>query len=232
MDRIEIGDSRFIDSSEDQRLLVWEADLRLILEADEGAYTIVNGVKLPMASGDVLLTPNWHWHGHGNESSAPAYWIDFLDTPLIHALEPMFFEPHPEVYEPVAEVAAQSPMRFCWADTLRRLNEIPQTARAPFGTQIALGDPAMTTISLHMMRLARGVETHAHRTTANNIYAVAQGAGVSLIDGESFAWSHGDVIAAPAWRPHSHCASEDAILLRVSDEPVLQKLDLLRSDSG
>ena len=206
--------------------------LRLILDADEGAYTIVNGMKLPMLPGDILLTPNWHWHGHGNESSAPAYWIDFLDTPLIHALEPMFFEPHPEVYESVSAIVTQSPMRFAWDESLRRLNDVPQTPDAPYATQTALGDPAMTTISLHMMRLARGVETQTHRTTANNIYAVAEGAGESLIDGESFAWARGDVIAVPAWRPHCHCASEDAVLLRVSDEPVLQKLDLLRWHSG
>jgi gentisate 1,2-dioxygenase len=206
--------------------------LRLIIDADEGAYTIVNGVKLLMRPGDVLLTPNWHWHGHGNDSPAPAYWIDFLDSPLIHALEPMFFEPHPEVYEPIAETAAESLMRFTWDYSMRRLNEVAQTPQARFATQIALGDPAMATIALHMMRLASGVETELHRTTANNIYAVAQGAGISVIDDESFAWSRGDVIAVPAWRPHRHCATEDAIVLRVSDQPVLQKLDLLRTETG
>jgi gentisate 1,2-dioxygenase len=206
--------------------------LRLILDADEGAYTIVNGVKVAMQPGDVLLTPNWHWHGHGNESSAPAYWVDFLDTPLIHALEPMFFEPHPDVYEAVAEVATQSEIRFAWGESLRRLNDSPQTPEAPYATQIALGNPAMATISLHMMRLTRGTETEIHRTTANNIYAVAHGTGASMIDGDSFGWSRGDVIAVPAWRPHSHCASEDAVLLRVSDEPVLRKLELLRSERG
>jgi gentisate 1,2-dioxygenase len=142
----------------------------------------------------------------------------------------MFFEPHPEVYEPVAETAKRSPMRFGWDDSVRRLNEIVQTPEARFATQIALGDPAMTTIALHMMRLAPGIETQLHRTTANNVFAVAQGAGVSVIDGESFAWFRGDVIAVPAWRPHSHCASDDAILLRVSDEPVLHRL--LRMKDG
>jgi gentisate 1,2-dioxygenase len=188
----------------------------------------VNGVKLTMRPGDVLLTPNWHWHGHGNESLAPAYWIDFLDTPLIHALEPMFFEPHPESYEPVVQVVTESPMRFAWSDSVARFATAPQTPDAPYATQILLGNPAMATISLSMMRLQSGVETAPHRTTANNIYAVAQGAGASVIDGQSFDWSRGDVIAVPAWRPHSHCACEDAVLLRVSDEPVLQKLDLLR----
>jgi gentisate 1,2-dioxygenase len=206
--------------------------LRLITNADDGAYTVVDGVKLMMGPGDVLLTPSWCWHGHGNESSAPAYWIDFLDTPLIHALEPMFFEPHPETYEPVTRTTAESSMRFGWEDTLRRLNEAQTTSSAPYATQIELGAPAMTTISLHMMLLESGVETEAHRTTANNIYAVAQGQGTSVIDGQSFVWSRGDVIAVPAWRPHSHCASDDSVLLRVSDEPVLQKLDLLRCDAG
>lgn len=206
--------------------------LRLIVDAGDGAYTVVDGVKLMMRPGDVLLTPNWCWHGHGNESPAPAYWIDFLDTPLIHALEPMFFEPHPETYEPVTRTTTESPMRFGWEDTLRRLSEAAKTPSGPYGTQIELGNPAMATISLHMVLLQSGAETAAHRTTSNNIYAVAQGHGASVIDGQSFVWSRGDVIAVPAWRPHSHCANEDSVLLRVSDEPVLQKLDLLRSDAG
>jgi gentisate 1,2-dioxygenase len=206
--------------------------LRLILDADEGAYTIVDGVKLLMRPGDVLLTPNWSWHGHGNESHAAAYWIDFLDTPLIQALEPMFFEPHPQSYEPVASIAENSPMRFAWQDTLSRLRDATQTPTAVYATEIALGDPAMATIGLSMMQLEPDVKTREHRTTANNIYAIAQGSGASLIDGKRFMWSRGDVLAVPAWRPHNHCTSEQAVLLRVSDEPVLRRLNLLREQAN
>jgi gentisate 1,2-dioxygenase len=74
------------------------------------------------------------------------------------------------------------------------------------------------------------VRTASHRTTANNIYAVAEGDGESFIDGARFAWSRGDVVAVPAWRPHHHSASKDSVLLRVTDEPVLQPLDLLREE--
>ena len=42
--------------------------LRLIIDAEPGAYTIVNGERLSMMPGDVVLTPNWCWHGHGNDS--------------------------------------------------------------------------------------------------------------------------------------------------------------------
>src|SRR5262245_35828681 len=66
--------------------------LRLILDAEPGTYTQVDGVNIAMAPGDVLLTPNWSTHGHGNQSRACAYWLDFLDVPLVQLLEPMFFE--------------------------------------------------------------------------------------------------------------------------------------------
>ena len=49
--------------------------LRLIIDADPGAYTIVNGERLSMMPGDVVLTPNWCWHGHGNDSRG---WIGTL----------------------------------------------------------------------------------------------------------------------------------------------------------
>ncbi|MGH7087929.1 MAG: cupin domain-containing protein, partial [Stellaceae bacterium] len=73
--------------------------LRLVLDAAPGAYTTVNGKRLPMGANDVVLTPNWCWHGHGNDGKSPAYWLDFLDVPLVHLLDPMFFEPHPLDFE-------------------------------------------------------------------------------------------------------------------------------------
>jgi gentisate 1,2-dioxygenase len=78
------------------------------------------------------------------------------------------------------------------------------------------------------MQLQPGVWTAPLQTTESNIYAVVQGSGVSRVDGEAFAWSRGDVVAAPSWRPHQHKAESDAVLLRVSDEPVMRKLELLR----
>ncbi len=196
--------------------------LRLILDAEPGAYTIVDGVKLPMLPGDVVLTPNWSWHGHGNDGQAKAYWLDFLDVPLVQLLEPMFFEPYPGDYEAAAEAPDASPMRFPWDETRRRLDAVPA------GTEIPLGDPAMATIALAMLRLSAGQATTPRQTTANNLYAVVAGAGTSEIDGEEFAWGHGDVVAAPAWQPHRHVATEPAVLFRVSDAPVMSRLGLLR----
>jgi gentisate 1,2-dioxygenase len=85
--------------------------LRVILDA-KGSFSVVNGEKTPMEIGDVVLTPGWCWHGHGHDGEKPAYWLDGLDVPLIHLLEPMFFEDHPDQHERIVSVAATSPFRF------------------------------------------------------------------------------------------------------------------------
>jgi len=213
--------------------------LRLILDAEPGTYTAVDGVNIAMMPGDVLLTPNWSTHGHGNHGKACAYWLDFLDAPLVQLLEPMFFEPGEEEdashaafgQEPPAPITS-SPFVFPISETLSRLDAAKQDPEGPLATSIELGNPALETIGLHMMRLAPNRRTGSYRTTANNIYAVVNGNGVTTVDGARFEWSRGDVIAAPAWRPHFHEASEDALLFRVTDEPMLKKLGFHRVEGA
>ena len=207
--------------------------LRLILDSEAGTYTEVDGVKIAMEPGDVLLTPNWSSHGHGNDSRACAYWLDFLDVPLVQLLEPMFFEPNEEEGEshapsngtppteepPVrvpAERDAEAPRRRD-AATIGQIRHPCRTRQPGDGHDRPVHDAARTQD-----------KTAPYRTTANNIYAVVRGTGVTTIDGERFEWRRGDVIAAPAWREHSHEADEDALLLRVTDEPVMQRLGFHR----
>jgi gentisate 1,2-dioxygenase len=206
--------------------------LRLIIDAEPGAYTIVNGQKLEMLPGDVLLTPNWAWHGHSNEGRACAYWLDMLDVPLVQLLEPMFFEHHPEGFEEKAQVANNSPMHFCWKETERRLNEAETLSNGASSVQIAFGDPAFDTMALSMIKLKPGTEIAFGKVTANNVFGVVRGEGVTKIDGEEFHWRRGDVVVVPAWRAHVHSAKDDTILFRVTDEPALKKLGFLRAENG
>jgi gentisate 1,2-dioxygenase len=203
--------------------------LRLIVDAEPGTYTVVDGKKVSMLPGDVVLTPNWRWHGHGNDSKAPAYWIDFLDVPLVQMLEPMFFELHEEGFERDITQEAASPLLFPWAETEQKLSEAPPDPSGHFGAQVELGDPALETIGLYMMRLAAGKETKPYKTTANNIYGVAQGRGATVVEGRRFEWERGDVIAVPSWYEHHHQGGEGAVLLRVTDAPAMASLGLLRN---
>jgi gentisate 1,2-dioxygenase len=62
------------------------AAARLVIEG-AGASTIVNGDKLPMEQGDLLLTPPHHWHEHRHEGTDPMIWMDILDHPVGIPLE-------------------------------------------------------------------------------------------------------------------------------------------------
>lgn len=66
---------------------------RLVLEApDKGAYTNVEGYRLPMSRGDLILTPNWTWHDHHNEGDDDVIWYDGLDVLMAYWIGGVFFE--------------------------------------------------------------------------------------------------------------------------------------------
>ena len=50
--------------------------LRFIMDGDGTAYTAVNGEKVYMRPGDMVLTPSMQWHDHGHEGEEPIVWLD------------------------------------------------------------------------------------------------------------------------------------------------------------
>jgi gentisate 1,2-dioxygenase len=70
------------------------AALRFVLEG-EGVWTVVDGDAIPMAAGDLVLTPSWTFHEHHNSGAAPMMWLDVLDLPLVAALDAVFYEDGP-----------------------------------------------------------------------------------------------------------------------------------------
>jgi len=66
---------------------------RLVFEAPaSGAYTNVQGNKLPMSMGDLILTPNWTWHDHHNEGDSHVIWYDGLDVLFAYWMGGVFYE--------------------------------------------------------------------------------------------------------------------------------------------
>lgn len=71
---------------------------RTILEAPaEGAYTVVEGTRIPMHPGDHVLTPNWTWHDHHNDGDSHAIWYDGLDVLVTCWIGGVFFQEYEEV---------------------------------------------------------------------------------------------------------------------------------------
>lgn len=66
---------------------------RLVLEAPgEGAWTNVQGYRLPMTFGDLICTPNWTWHDHHNEGRDHVIWYDGLDILMAYWIGGVFFQ--------------------------------------------------------------------------------------------------------------------------------------------
>lgn len=64
---------------------------RFVLDGT-GGYTVVEGEKITMNRGDLVLTPSGTWHDHGNEGKEGVVWLDVLDLPLVEAMNATIFE--------------------------------------------------------------------------------------------------------------------------------------------
>ena len=178
--------------------------LRVILDS-HGAYSIVNGEKHPMETGDVVLTPGMAWHGHGHDGQ-----------------EPMFYEDHPAGFEPVKKVVTESPYRFPWETTLKHLEKADADPDGHFGRRIAYDNAEMPTIGITLHAMDTGFSGRPYRVAANSTYVVMQGRGTTEIDGKPIDWSFGDTFVSPIWKTVRHSASEDAVLFQMSDEPLMR----------
>lgn len=69
--------------------------MRFVMQS-EGGFTAVEGQKMYMNPGDVILTPSWHWHDHGNEGTTAVVWLDGLNLPLFSSVPANFAELYTE----------------------------------------------------------------------------------------------------------------------------------------
>jgi gentisate 1,2-dioxygenase len=205
--------------------------IRFIMEGD-GAYTAVDGERVYMTPGDLILTPSWAWHDHGNETDRPVVWMDGLDVPLVQGLNAMFFQMYdvPQVgltksnnasvhlyghvsLNPtwVKERPRSSPLLlYSWDRTwqslhgLRGVDGDPHDGVALEYAHPQTGRSLLPTMACWIQMLRPGERLKAHRHTGSAVYYVVQGTGESIIDGCRFAWSRGDILVLPSWALHEH----------------------------
>jgi len=203
--------------------------LRLVLDAGPGCYTVVDGVKLPMSNGDLLLTPGNAWHSHFNDGDANAYWIDILDVPLVHRLEPMFVEHMPGGVQDITSSPREHEYFFPRAKVLADLESIA----AEDGVKHLRLDIAASikTIAITYHQLSAAAHETMKPNTASRIVCVINGGGVATIGDKTFEFSRGDVLAVPSWKAYSFEAKENTLLVEVSDEPVMRLLGFYREQS-
>jgi gentisate 1,2-dioxygenase len=218
------------------------AAIRFIMEGD-GAYTSVDGDRVYMAPGDLILTPSFTWHDHGNDTNRPVVWLDGLDIPLVQALGAMFFQFYAERQVPlsrprnasvhlhghpglqptwVKERPRSSPLLlYAWEATRSALASLSGSAGDEHDgvaleyTHPLTGGSVLPTMACWIQMLRPRERTRAHRHTGSAVYYVVQGAGETIIDGCRFAWGQGDIITLPSWALHEHAnvSAEDEAIL-------------------
>ena len=232
------------------------AALRFILQG-KGAYTIVEGEKLVMEPGDLILTPQGTWHEHANEGDEPMVWIDGLDVPLIESLQVASMEPYegtglppkenrctPTDYGMVRPVASTkgglpTPLHYHWADVYPALQRRCEFEPHPFeGAALEyvnpiIGGPTLPTLSCWLQMLRPGGRTRVHRHTSTTIYHAFRGSGTTVVNGEPIHWEQGDTFVVPLWHWHEHAndsRSDEAVLFSMHDRPVLEAFGLYREE--
>jgi gentisate 1,2-dioxygenase len=205
--------------------------IRFIIDGS-GSYSTVEGDKVYLERGDLVLTPNWLWHDHGSDSDERAVWFDGLDIPLTNYLDASFFEPYPHDSQPITKVlngtvlkhgvgnlqpawekrSVQHPPIFAykWADTDRALHNVAQVEASPFDDVLLeyvnphTGKSVMDTFTCLIQMIRPQVHTQAHRHTGSAVYLAFEGAGRTIINGQQFDWAAGDIFVVPSWAWHEH----------------------------
>ncbi|KIW35018.1 uncharacterized protein PV07_01745 [Cladophialophora immunda] len=206
--------------------------LRYIIEGSRG-FTSVDGKKISMEKGDVILTPSWTFHDHGHEGQGPMIWLDGLDLPLFQGIPVNFAQAYHEKRFPREPVESSPNLHFPWAP----VKELLSSSR-PHSVHHYLtpdGDPISNTLSAQAERVAAGTTSPAIRETCSFVYHIPQGTGSTrIVSGNGtetiLKWKENDTFAVPAWSSVSHTASDqgDVYLFAFSDRGVLERLGFYR----
>ena len=205
--------------------------MRFIIEGT-GGFTAVNGQRIKMRRGDVILTPSWYWHDHGNDASGPMIWLDSLDLPNFRHYPVHFVEHYSELRYPATDAdSATSPLVFPWDRMQAKLDAEPGSwTRLRYLT--AEGTEISKTLGGSAERINAGTSSQEIRETSSAVYHIYEGRGWSTIGDKVFQWKQGDTFCVPAWQNYQHTAASSgtAYLYRVDDQPMLKALGLYRLD--
>ena len=205
--------------------------LRFIVEGD-GAYTAVDGEKVTMERGDVILTPTWNFHDHGHEGAQGMIWLDGLDLPIFQWMPTNFAQPYHEERYPSEPATADSALRYPWAEMQEKLDAQPGSFAEARYTHRTEGGHISRTLGAAAERLDAGARAPRRRETSSMVYHVYAGRGATTVGEKTMHWEPGDTIAIPAWMPYEHHAHEASYLFRFDDKPMLDALGYYKREDG
>ena len=206
--------------------------LRFIIEGSRG-FTAVEGEKVMMERGDLVLTPQMEWHDHGNEGDTVMIWMDGLDLPLWKTVPVLFTEHYGADRYPSVTRTGPSVLRYPWAEMQERLDRVPGPVAEERYQHRASGGEIGATVGASALRLDRGAATSRIRETASSVYHVFEGSGRTVVGDRVITWTKGDCFAVPAWQHVAHYgdAADNTYLFRMDDRPLTRAIGAYRIES-
>jgi gentisate 1,2-dioxygenase len=208
--------------------------LRLIVEG-EGAYTAVDGERIPMRPGDFIVTPGWSWHDHGNQGAGPVMWLDGLDTAFANLLGAHFREDYPEERQVAARAKADSALSFPFERTRAELERLSsrEDPHPAHGWKLRYTSPAtgrdpFPTLAVFMQWLPKGFAGRDHRSTDAAVCCVVEGRGSVAVGGEAYELAPHDVFVVPSWETRRFTAATDCLIFSYTDRAAQEALGFWR----
>ncbi|RBP02210.1 gentisate 1,2-dioxygenase [Roseiarcus fermentans] len=226
--------------------------VRFVIEG-KGGFTMVEGEKLPMEPGDLILTPSLLWHEHGHTGSGPVIWMDVLDLPVVYGLEASYALEGPSQQprnEPDASqtryrrsglipwsattrTRADYPLvRFPWQEVRQALADLATVT--PVGEAVRLayvnpetGHECMPILGFSALLLRPGETLRLPRHSASSIINVVSGSGSAAIDSVELRFDAFDTVAVPTHaevKLDNASSKHPAFLFVVDDAPMQRKL--------
>ena len=228
--------------------------VRLVVEG-EGGFTVVNGERLPMQRGDLILTPALQWHEHHHAGTGQVIWMDALDLPLLVGMEASYaLEGETQAVRnapdasatryrragliPYASLGARPGpyplLRWPWEEVRAALEALAMDTEA--GRPVHLGsvnpetgEECLPTLGFSALMLRPGEEVALPRDSASAVFHVVSGTLQAEVAGSTLAAEDADVIAAPAHaavRLANRSATKPAFLFRIDDAPLQRKIGI------
>lgn len=226
--------------------------VRFVVEG-EGGYTCVEGEKLPMEKGDLILTPSGLWHEHEHEGSGPVVWLDALDLPLVYSIEASYCTEGarqtlldtPDRSQTQFRRSGLMPygqlvnrrdkyplLRFPWREARTALSDLARSTPVDELVHLAYvnpqtGEECLPILGFSAIMLRPGETANPPRRSASSVIHVIEGQGEASIDGKDFVFDEADTLAIPThaqWAVRNSSSSKPAYLFLVDDAPMQRKL--------
>ncbi len=223
--------------------------VRMVVEGT-GAHTTVDGQKLPMERGDLILTPTGLWHEHGHDGTEPVVWLDVLDLPVVVYLEASYHvngSRQPQRAPAPALGGGLRPMRFFeraahpypllrypWREARAALEALAADAEREC-VQLAYLNPetgadALQILGFSALMLRPGQMLALPARSPAAVFHVIEGNADVHVDGQAdFVLGEADTCCAPGYtavRLANRSATRPAFLFVADESPLHRKLGL------